>query len=267
MGRRSRRAWRSGSPPRVRSRQQQPVAHQRRDGITSACAEQTALAAGAGSASGDHLRVCGADLVTNPVLTTAPGSPPRVRSRREDDASAAARRGITSACAEQTMVMPPALVTRQDHLRVCGADEIKLRVMPREVRITSACAEQTVRPFWTRCAPWDHLRVCGADHMLCGQTHEREGSPPRVRSRLASLRHHPRSPGIISACAEQTSRSSFPLRACRDHLRVCGADPDSFGSLRTIMGSPPRVRSRLKGIDIGHILLRITSACAEQTEE
>ena len=205
--------------------------------------------------------------MTNPVLTTAPGSPPRVRSRREDDASAAARRGITSACAEQTMVMPPALVTRQDHLRVCGADEIKLRVMPREVRITSACAEQTVRPFWTRCAPWDHLRVCGADHMLCGQTHEREGSPPRVRSRLASLRHHPRSPGIISACAEQTSRSSFPLRACRDHLRVCGADPDSFGSLRTIMGSPPRVRSRLKGIDIGHILLRITSACAEQTEE
>ena len=181
------------------------------------------------------------------------------------------------------MVMPPALVTRQDHLRVCGADEIKLRVMPREVRITSACAEQTVRPFWTRCAPWDHLRVCGtcyadkhtnvrdhlrvcgADSPACDTIHDLRGSSPRVRSRPVAAHSRFAHAGITSACAEQTRIRSARCARSWDHLRVYGADSRVLISVIFFSGSPPRVRSRRRNKHGNTRPAGITSACAEQT--
>ena len=50
-----------GSPPRVRSRLQAPARALHRRRITSACAEQTFGVFSSAGASGDHLRVCGAD--------------------------------------------------------------------------------------------------------------------------------------------------------------------------------------------------------------
>ena len=72
--------------------------------------------------------------------------------------------GITSACAEQTVMVRASLCVGWDHLRVCGADDTSgvepliIRGSPPRVRsrqghvlprgrgegITSACAEQTV---------------------------------------------------------------------------------------------------------------------------
>ena len=112
-------------------------------GITSACAEQTAVRGRRCRRSWDHLRVCGADVVPSAMAVTASGSPPRVRSRRS--------------------VSGRAVTPRWDHLRVCGADtglDMMLpapegsppRVRSRLIgfnpsiiasRITSACAEQT----------------------------------------------------------------------------------------------------------------------------
>ena len=51
----------AGSPPRVRSRLPAIGGRQRRTRITSACAEQTTGSACIRRATGDHLRVCGAD--------------------------------------------------------------------------------------------------------------------------------------------------------------------------------------------------------------
>ena len=71
--------------------------------------------------------------------------------------------------------------------------------------------------------------------------------------------------GIISACAERTSRPNRFWAAPRDHLRVCGADPhDSYVTVETT-GSSPRVRS---GHEVFHDLALVTgiiSACAERT--
>ena len=92
----------NGSPPRVRSRRVGRAGHGVAHGITSACAEQTFEAVGPCIFAGDHLRVCGADLTMPPWLISAPGSPPRVRSRRQRQLPPAFRSGITSACAEQT---------------------------------------------------------------------------------------------------------------------------------------------------------------------
>ena len=193
----------TGSPPRVRSRLVQLGVGDSRDGITSACAEQTILQAYRVGRLRDHLRVCGADFHGRNGRRTRSGSPPRVRSRLMDKFMQAKAQGITSACAEQTLRRQPPTSRSWDHLRVCGADLDPLpqfasqagsppRVRSRqrlerctrpEQGITSACAEQTGPKF-----PWsgtsrDHLRVCGADELIAQMVADLAGSPPRVRSR------------------------------------------------------------------------------------
>ena len=71
----------AGSPPRVRSRQQCKMDGCDRPGITSACAEQTSSISPLRPRPGDHLRVCGADVVASRAYRSGRGSPPRVRSR------------------------------------------------------------------------------------------------------------------------------------------------------------------------------------------
>ncbi len=70
----------------------------------------------------DHLRVCGADLLSRDPTQARRGSPPRVRSRRGGTVRIPTTDGITSACAEQTSLMASTLMLYKDHLRVCGAD-------------------------------------------------------------------------------------------------------------------------------------------------
>ena len=192
-----------GSPPRVRSRQRAKHYSIVRGGITSACAEQTAISAVSLGAARDHLRVCGADPGLPATPLTRSGSPPRVRSRPAGDRSGNCPAGITSACAEQTSDIDQALLKAKDHLRVCGADLRRAgpvfagqgsppRVRSRRTatssrrtiqRITSACAEQTASVDVTKNDTKDHLRVCGADFYAGHYRPFGRGSPPRVRSR------------------------------------------------------------------------------------
>ena len=70
--------------------------------------------------------------------------------------------------------------------------------------ITSACAEQTTTYGMTNSSVGDHLRVCGADGGYKDPVSVKKGSPPRVRSRLRMALRVMVTPGITSACAEQT---------------------------------------------------------------
>ena len=147
--------------------------------------------------------MCGADklrVITGMMIL---GSPPRVRSRPVEPGQKHHRRGITSACAEQTSTATCAPATRPDHLRVCGADALfaianapplgsppRVRSRPEASGlppvvgwITSACAEQTDPDAEYLGADKDHLRVCGADSFYKPQGEQVAGSPPRVRSR------------------------------------------------------------------------------------
>ena len=90
--------------------------------ITSACAEQTRFLGADATPTWDHLRVCGADVIRKHMFPSPLGSPPRVRSRHLPAQVAATLRGITSACAEQTLTTRIPSCIRRDHLRVCGAD-------------------------------------------------------------------------------------------------------------------------------------------------
>ena len=172
-----------GSPPRVRSRLQRSDHRDGPAGITSACAEQTAIHLLEPLFLWDHLRVCGADDPNAEYLGADNGSPPRVRSRQPAGVSCGPNQGITSACAEQTRPGRRRLVSRRDHLRVCGADfnmpfsvafhagsPPRVRSRRRRSassrpgrRITSACAEQTTADAMVVNPSEDHLRVCGAD--------------------------------------------------------------------------------------------------------
>ena len=121
---------------------------------------------------------------------------------------------------------------------------------PREIHahqplgIISACAEQTSSSPSSSSSSQDHLRVCGADTVENVLNSIKDGSSPRVRSRLVASTRLPLRRGIISACAEQTYPSFLRQWAITDHLRVCGAD-SGIGGMRSLMaGSSPRVRSR-----------------------
>ena len=229
--------------------------------------------------------MCGADISTGRQRGIVPGSPPRVRSRRDLDVLGFETVGITSACAEQTDSTASNDGADWDHLRVCGADdgfvsgEFVDSGSPPRVRsrhdlppiladitgITSACAEQT-HPVAFGLVPFgDHLRVCGADGVGSSRGLAQLGSPPRVRSRPPPSARTVAMPGITSACAEQTPWQWVGVNGNGDHLRVCGAD--SSARLMDVIGrgSPPRVRSRLRPFLHSGRALGITSACAEQT--
>ena len=191
-----------------------------------------------------------------------------MRSRHHPHARHLRQRGIISACAEQTDPKGNDYIIERDHLRVCGADfgkpgavyrhngsspRVRSRRAVKSARqripgIISACAEQTFLEsvVWAECG--DHLRVCGADVHGRSKHGRLGGSSPRVRSR------HPRHPaqhgrpGIISACAEQTSAAVVYPDAAGDHLRVCGADLMKEEGNQNVLGSSPRVRSRLERI-------------------
>ena len=169
--------------------------------------------------------MCGADPLKMLCSPSAVGSSPRVRSRRDGHEPRPRRRGIISACAEQTSIAGCARNSRTDHLRVCGADTAGLHAGPTKLGssprvrsrqafryrvplsggIISACAEQTSATYWSQSATRDHLRVCGADNRRRVNAAAQSGSSPRVRSRLVWLSWQAWQIRIISACAEQTA--------------------------------------------------------------
>ena len=193
--------------------------------------------------------------------------------------------GIISACAEQTRPRGSSWRPRRDHLRVCGADEVDLfeamchqgssprvRSRPRQryhgragTGIISACAEQTRRPEHALSNIRDHLRVCGADKDADMANRLSAGSSPRVRSRPVKAGGACFGVRIISACAEQTTRTRNISARTTDHLRVCGADRHRHPQIEDELGSSPRVRSRLEPLTAHAVIRRIISACAEQT--
>ena len=118
-----------GSSPRVRSGRGWSRGCRRACGIISACAERTAAPLMASVTMGDHLRVCGADVVVRRPLPDDSGSSPRVRSGRSSSSWRCTAAGIISACAEWTTNRNTMPITIKDHLRVCGADDVMLPVL------------------------------------------------------------------------------------------------------------------------------------------
>ena len=91
------------------------------------------------------------------------------------------------------------------------------------------------------------------------------GSSPRVRSGLGTALQNLGNAGIISACAERSTREPIAGGVNGDHLRVCGAVQLGTAVKLAEAGSSPRVRSgphvrNVRGAGSG-----IISSCAERS--
>ena len=91
------------------------------------------------------------------------------------------------------------------------------------------------------------------------------GSSPRVRGTLPSTPTARNPPGIIPACAGNTSSSASRLRTLRDHPRVCGEHRCAPGIGVHFAGSSPRVRGTLSDAVRIASIGGIIPACAGNT--
>ena len=128
--------------------------------------------------------------------------------------------------------------------------------------ITPACAGK--RP-WCRPRPrqcWDHPRVCGEKGLPVSVLPMYQGSPPRVRGKASAQFVYKVATRITPACAGKRLLRGARSRSNEDHPRVCGEKAKHVCRVRSIKGSPPRVRGKGRMMTGTFGESRITPACA-----
>ena len=89
-----------------------------------------------------------------------------------------------------------------------------------------------------------------------------EGSPPRVRGKGSYFPSLSDTMGITPACAgKRYLRPPAPI-LIQDHPRVCGEKSFAVHQLSVLLGSPPRVRGKVRENGKKQKDTRITPACA-----
>ena len=155
----------------------------------------------------DHPRACGENLQGGILIETPEGSPPRMRGKLVCIGTEPKLEGITPAHAGKTKIVSTLGVPSQDHPRACGENPLRARQQsapqgspPRMRgkltglvrfsyvnRITPAHAGKTsARTPCRRCAR-DHPRACGENRVFLVYLDHIQGSPPRMRGKLAYI--------------------------------------------------------------------------------
>ena len=133
------------------------------------------------------------------------------------------------------------------------------------LRITPACAGKTVSTRLLVCMHQDHPRMCGKNVPGDISKTPEEGSPPRVREKPTNLLKLILKLRITPAYAGKTSCVLSSGLRDRDHPRMCGKNHKANTSICVCLGSPPRVREKLKRRHHCHALSGITPASAGKT--
>ena len=111
----------------------------------------------------------------------------------------------------------------------------------------------------------DHPRGCGENPAWSWAQAVRAGSPPRMRGKLDSIVFVPCDSRITPADAGKTHLVGINQSHPRDHPRGCGENGISVPSVKTITGSPPRMRGKPSSDTRAVITCRITPADAGKT--
>ena len=172
--------------------------------------------------------MCGEKKDNRECICQYVGSPPRVRGKVHMARSGLRVGRITPACAGKSRSQSPQNQSQWDHPRVCGektaatARSRRCRGSPPRVRgkgdggeprrgqigITPACAGKSPLVHRHGCPAQDHPRVCG-EKALCESVVSRcEGSPPRVRGKVAIIASSAVSCGITPACAGKRQKQT-----------------------------------------------------------
>ena len=110
--------------------------------------------------------------------------------------------------------------------------------------------------------PWDHPRVCGEKLSAVTGATINQGSPPRMRGKEEDTLESRRSRGITPAYAGKRWSADGKLRRSGDHPRVCGEKKLNAEPLAAVLGSPPRMRGKVKAEHGYNQATRITPAYA-----
>ena len=107
--------------------------------------------------------------------------------------------------------------------------------------------------------------MCGENRAGKSENPQLRGSPPRVRGKPFYKPLSGDDERITPACAGKTRLNTDLVLAAKDHPRVCGENYAVIQLAIGKLGSPPRVRGKLKGLINDGVAQRITPACAGKT--
>ena len=111
----------------------------------------------------------------------------------------------------------------------------------------------------------DHPRGCGENSHNHGEQHKGMGSPPRMRGKPSDCWKTLPELRITPADAGKTFRQIYSYRIGQDHPRGCGENCAGCAVQRLPVGSPPRMRGKLRSASAKDTKLRITPADAGKT--
>ena len=108
----------------------------------------------------------------------------------------------------------------------------------------------------------DHPRVCGEKIAGAAKNLGSMGSPPRMRGKGTSKCTQLSYTRITPAYAGKRQMVLVVLDCSRDHPRVCGEKAESYDTLISYTGSPPRMRGKETVLLERFCETGITPACA-----
>ena len=132
--------------------------------------------------------------------------------------------------------------------------------------IIPACAGNTLKMIIMTCMIWDHPRMRGEHGIKEYLKHGHEGSSPHARGTHGSNLKTDYLPGIIPACAGNTSDLIKRWATIRDHPRMRGEHFVSCGDLPLAQGSSPHARGTPTCRALALLNGGIIPACAGNTE-
>ena len=92
----------------------------------------------------------------------------------------------------------------------------------------------------------NHPRVCGEKSGLPVSVPTRMGSPPRMRGKALLTECRSAGVGITPAYAGKSAGNNCLFPAQGDHPRVCGEKFAFFVFCPNVLGSPPRMRGKVR---------------------
>ena len=111
-------------------------------------------------------------------------------------------------------------------------------------RITPACAGKSACAASARGGRKDHPRMCGEKDPDRDPGSQLQGSPPRMRGKVAGAARRDFLTGITPAYAGKSCAGIELKTGAEDHPRVCGEKLLAMNSRAIFWGSPPRMRGK-----------------------
>ena len=134
-------------------------------------------------------------------------------------------------------------------------------------RITPAHAGKTSNDIAINQHFSDHPRACGENIRFSVASFNGCGSPPRMRGKPEKLAGTTISCRITPAHAGKTKPAASGVAGVSDHPRACGENAHTKGVHMKNLGSPPRMRGKLRLYGSRPAPRRITPAHAGKTRQ